>query len=173
MRRLRRSEGFRAVCSSLALAAALLIWSPVPQAETEAAPTPPPPAGLPKGSIVAFLPDLKSAEYSDPDSLKRWLRKQGWAICDGSDGTPDLNYRMLLGTIHPEEAGGNLGSRTHDHRITGNADNVFGREHQVRSGVGRALRVPSDGHKHKLDAGTTQVEHLPLSLRVIYIMKTR
>lgn len=173
MRSVRHSEGYGAVCSTLALAAALLIATPVPRAETQAAPGPLPPAGLPKGSIVAFLPDPKSTDYSNPDSLKRWLREQGWAICDGSEGTPNLNYRMLLGTIHPEEAGQNLGSRTHDHRISGNADSNFGREHQMRSGVGRALRVPADGHKHKLDAGTTKVEHLPLSLRVLYILKIR
>ena len=132
-----------------------------------------PPEELPKGSIVAFLPDMDSGDYSDLAGLKSWLGDRGWAICDGSAGTPDLNFRLLLGTVHPEEAGQNLGSRTHQHRVTGNADAGYGREYQVRSGLGRSLRVPADGHKHKLVSRAEPVEHLPLSLRVLYIIKIR
>jgi hypothetical protein len=165
-------SGFRHKLGVFSLTATLALAAAPAGAQTDATPSLPP-AGLPKGAIVAFLPDPQSREYSDLKGLKSWLREQGWALCDGSEGTPDLNYRMLLGTIHPQEAGQNLGSRTHDHRITGNADAPFGRDHNIRSGVGRALRVPADGHKHRLDAGTDQAEHLPLSLRVIYIMKIR
>ena len=128
---------------------------------------------MPKGSIVAFLPDPDSRSYSDLAGLKRWLRGQGWAICDGTDGTPDLNYRRLLGTVHPEQAGQNIGSRTHQHRVTGTADDGYGRDYQIRSGLGRSLRVPAEGHRHKLAAGAEPVEHLPLSLRVLYIIKVR
>jgi hypothetical protein len=47
------------------------------------------------GPIVAFLPDPKSENYSDLAGLKRWLGDRGWAICDGSEGTPDLSFRIV------------------------------------------------------------------------------
>lgn len=130
-----------------------------------------PPSGLPKGAIVAFLPDPQSKDYTDAKGLNRWLREQGWALCDGSEGTPDLNYRMLLGTVHPEEAGRYLGSRTHDHRVGGDTGIAHGGEHAFRTGLGFTVRLPEDGHRHKLDAATDDAEHLPLSMRVVYIIK--
>ncbi|MGA7980968.1 MAG: hypothetical protein WCA32_12190 [Chromatiaceae bacterium] len=118
------------------------------------------------------MPQSRSTDYSDQDSLKRWLYEQGWAICDGSEGTPDLNYRLLLGTVHPADVGQNLGSRTHSHRITAETGIGFGREHSYisRRGVSRALE---QGHRHKLDAGTAAADNLPLSTRVLFIMKIR
>lgn len=130
-----------------------------------------PPSGLPKGAIVAFLPDAQSKDYADAEGLKRWLREQGWALCDGGAGTPDLNYRMLLGTVHPEEAGRYLGSRTHNHRVGGDTGTAYGGEQAVRTGLGFALRLSEEGHRHKLAARTDNAEHLPLSMRVVYIIK--
>lgn len=153
------------------LAAVLAAAAMTAEAQTGPAPFPPP--GLPKGAIVAFLPDPQSPDYSDAASLARWLAAQGWAICDGSGGTPDLNYRMLLGTVHPQEAGQHLGARTHDHRATGDTGPAVGREHRIRAGVGHALAVPADGHRHDIEARTTSAEHLPLSMRVIFILKVR
>lgn len=122
---------------------------------------------------MAFFPDPKSDDYSDLPSLKRWLDAQGWAICDGSEGTPDLNYRMLLGTVHPEEAGQNLGSRTHDHDSRGETGAAYGRDHAFLTGRGHIVRVPEGGHRHRLEGTTESSEHLPLSLRVLFIMKVR
>lgn len=130
-----------------------------------------PPSGVPKGSIVAFLPDRDSREHQDPEALRAWLRARGWAICDGSEGTPDLNFRMLLGTVHPEEAGQNLGSRTHDHRLRGETGAAYGREGTILSGRGFRVQVPESGHHHRLEGTAEGAEHLPLSVRVLFIMK--
>ena len=32
-----------------------------------------PPRGLPRGVIVAFMPDFRGGAYSDPKALRRWL----------------------------------------------------------------------------------------------------
>jgi hypothetical protein len=128
---------------------------------------------LPRGAIVAFLPDFDSGEYADTDSLRRWLGERGFALCDGADGTPDLNHRMLLGTIHPEEAGSNIGSRTHDHRLREETGHAQGREQSLPTGRGPLVRVPDTGHRHCLEGTTQPAEHLPLSLRVLFIMKVR
>jgi hypothetical protein len=90
-RRNRHKRNYRA----LSVAAALLISALPAQAEPEAIAAPQPPPGLPMGSIVAFLPDPKSENYSDLADLKRWLGDRGWAICDGSEGTPDLSFRIV------------------------------------------------------------------------------
>lgn len=46
---------------------------------------------LPIGSIVAWSP-----KYGDSDSLVNGIPK-GWKICNGKDGTPNLENRFLLG----------------------------------------------------------------------------
>jgi len=130
-------------------------------------------AELPKGSIIAFLPDRESKDYSDTNSLKKWLAKQGWAICDGTNGTPDLNYRMLLGTSHPRNAGQSIGSRSHTHRIRGETGIARGRQRVFRDGIRQQVRVPGEGHKHTLNSTTERAENLPLSTQVLFILKVR
>ncbi len=105
-----------------------------PGAQAVTAPVQPaaiPPAGLPRGAIVAFMPDFRGADYSDTKGLRRSLAGQGWAFCDGKDGTPDLHARMLIGTERPEDAGQRLGSRDHAHRLSGTTDDVYGRTQVV------------------------------------------
>ena len=51
---------------------------------------PPPPSAVPKGTIVAW--------YSTVAPVP-----SGWALCDGTGGTPDLRDRFLMGTgLYPE-----------------------------------------------------------------------
>ncbi|WP_152486080.1 hypothetical protein [Methylohalobius crimeensis] len=132
-----------------------------------------PPAGVPKGAIIAFMPDPDSKDYSDEQSLRRWLKDQGWAICDGENGTPDLNYRMLLGTDRPSVAGQNQGSRTHTHRVRSETGIAYGRERSLRGGIGPSTRIPAKGHKHRLDTVSERADHLPLSTRVLFILKVQ
>lgn len=132
-----------------------------------------PPGDLPKGAIVAFMPDADAKEYSDVTSLKRWLARQGWMLCDGTQGTPDLNYRMLLGTVEPDRAGQNLGARTHNHRFQTQSGPATGQQLSVRGGIGQRRRIPGARHQHDVEAQLDSVEHLPLSTRVLYIMKIR
>ncbi|BCX88891.1 hypothetical protein MIN45_P1261 [Methylomarinovum tepidoasis] len=130
---------------------------------------------LPRGTILAFLPDPGASEYHDDASLRRWLKAQGWAICDGRDGTPDLNYRMLLGATRMQMAGKRQGSRRHRHRFQGQTRSFQGRQVSLMEGrgPGRWLQVPVGGHKHRLEGATDAAEHLPLSVGVLFIMKIR
>ena len=128
---------------------------------------------LPKGAIIAFLPESNSKHYSDTESLKRWLRTQGWALCDGTQGTPNLNYQMLIGTTNARQTWQNVGSRTHTHNIRGESGPPRGRDKAIRGGIGRQTRTPAVGHKHSIELVTETVEHLPLSTRVLFIMKIK
>ncbi len=128
---------------------------------------------LPKGAIIAFLPQQNSKDYSDAKSLRKWLAAQGWAICDGTYGTPDLNYRMLLGTNRPGNAGKTIGSRTHSHRIRGDTGIAHGRRRAFRDGIRQQVSIPAEGHKHTVQLSSERAEHLPLSTQVLYIIKIR
>jgi hypothetical protein len=132
-----------------------------------------PPAGLPRGAIIAFMPDFRGVDYSDTKGLRRWLAGQGWAVCDGKDGTPDLHARMLIGTERPEDAGQRLGSRDHAHRLSGTTDDVYGRDRDFPTGRGYSVRIPEDSHRHGIQGQSDRVEHLPPSTQVVFIIKTR
>ena len=60
-------------------------------------------SGLPAGVIVMWSGSLDSV----PD---------GWALCDGSNGTPDLRNRFVLGVGAPEYLGGTGGAYSHRHQ---------------------------------------------------------
>ena len=132
-----------------------------------------PPVNVPIGSIVGFVPERDSAEYSDLDTLRSWLKKQGWALCDGRDGTPDLHNRYLLGTEQPESVGQRVGSSTHSHRVTAETGQEQGRERRFNTGAFFRIRLPYEGHKHSLDTESAQGSSLPPSLRVLFIIRTR
>ena len=139
----------------------------------EADPTGPPSVYLPRGVILPFLPDLQSEDYSDMDGLKRWLSGQGWALCDGSNGTPDLHSRYLVGTRYPEDTGQRLGRSSHDHRVQTHTGREQGRERRFDRGRFTGIRLPHDGHSHEVDTATSASENLPPSTRVLFIMKVR
>lgn len=47
---------------------------------------------------------------------------EGWYLCDGSNGTPDLRDRFVLSTGESDEPGGIGGSASYSHSGTGVAD---------------------------------------------------
>lgn len=132
-----------------------------------------PPAGLSLGAIVAVMSDFRGVDYSDPKGLRRWLAGQGWAICDGKDGTPDLHAQMLTGTERPEDAGPRVGPRDHAHRLSGTTDDVYGRDRDFPAGRGYSVRIPEDGHRHGIQGQSDRVEPLPPGTQVVFMIKTR
>jgi hypothetical protein len=129
-------------------------------------------AALPIGTIVAFLPHM-GRDYSDMAGLRRWLDQRGWAICDGSRGTPDLRDRMLLGTVDASRTGERLGAWEHDHRLRGETGTPARRNRDTPTGRLQFRQIPDDQHKHRIDMKSDRAEHLPPSLRVLFIMKVR
>ena len=85
----------------------------------------------------------------------------GWIICDGANGTPDMRDKFVRGAGAGDEAGGTGGSETHLHAVTGNsAATAIAHVHklneaftgaptatvQVQSGTG--VFVGSSSHLH-------------------------
>ncbi|GAB1430413.1 hypothetical protein MASR2M18_12460 [Ignavibacteria bacterium] len=65
-------------------------------------------AALPCGSIVMWTGDIGNVP-------------SGWALCDGNNGTPDLNDRFPRGTTTPASVGTPGGSNTHSHTVDGHS----------------------------------------------------
>jgi hypothetical protein len=78
--------------------------------------------GLPRGVIVMWSGEL--------DAIP-----SGWALCDGSNGTPDLRNRFVLGVGAPEYLGSTGGSRQHRH--------------------------PAREHRHQVDPPATRLRSMP------------
>jgi hypothetical protein len=171
-------------CAGAALAASLcLLTAGVSTAQvpggSEDADTPPmqPPAApamgaLPVGSIVAFAP-AASGFSGTADELRAWLDARGWALCDGTRGTPDLSGRMLLGTTDAGRVGERLGSQDHDHRVQGESAAPLLRNRHTRVGLAELKHLPDDQHRHRVDITSDRAGHLPPSTRVLFIMKLR
>lgn len=102
----------------------------------------------------------------------------GWAICDGTNGTPDLRGRFLIGVGTVGEVSSTpVGSATHQHSVTvsGTSDNAFGKP-AYHSGPGQTPpESPGLDVTYKTTStGTTSSEsNIPPSIKVIYLMKIR
>lgn len=92
----------------------------------------------------------------------------GWAICDGDNGTPDLRTKFVLGNgpgVPPHTTGGTF---THDHDFTGD-----GHYHRIETGTG----MP-EGYEYRdwtvvePAIGTTDAgSHVPPYYVLAFIMK--
>lgn len=127
---------------------------------------------VPVGSIVAFAP-AASGLGGTTEELRAWLDSRGWAICDGTRGTPDLRGRMLLGTTDAARVGERLGSQDHDHRVQGESSAPVLRNRHTRVGHAELKHLPDDQHRHRIDINSERAGHLPPSTRVLFIMKLR
>ena len=50
----------------------------------------------------------------------------GWALCDGTNGTPDLREKFVRGSADAVDPGGTGGAATHVHDFSGSVDNALG-----------------------------------------------
>lgn len=85
---------------------------------------------LPRGTIVMW--------YGSPTSIP-----QGWAICDGTNGTPDLRDRFILGCSDGEDPRNNLTGGSHTKTLT--TANLPAHTHPISS---------SGTHRHRVGLAT-------------------
>jgi hypothetical protein len=128
---------------------------------------------VPKGAIMAFMPSMTGGDYRNASELRAWLARQGWAICDGTGGTPDLRNRMLLGTTDVSSVGQRMGSWEHAHRVRGETGIPVRRNRNTPTGRLQNQQIPDDQHRHRVDMEADKAEHMPPSMRVLFIMKVR
>lgn len=74
----------------------------------------------------------------------------GWAICDGTNGTPDLRGYFLIGATSSSNIGSEYGSNTSSHNITANSFTVntdaIGNHSSVDTGIGGSGAGGWHGH---------------------------
>jgi len=93
----------------------------------------------------------------------------GWVLCDGSNGTPDLRDKFVIGAGGAYAVGASGGAATHTHPFTSNVHN-----HTLGAGIvlmaGAGL---SNVTNNKAVTGTTNASSsLPPYYALSYIMKS-
>ena len=134
-----------------------------------------PAAGLPGGVIVMWSGQL--------DAIPA-----GWVLCDGSDGTPDLRNRFVLGVGAPDYQGSTGGSGSHTHLTRDHNHQVkppalrgratYGYSAYAGSGTrGRYYTLPEQTYNMRpFNSESAQVKpesvsHLPPYYKLAFIMK--
>ena len=112
---------------------------------------------MPKGTILGWFNSINIPK--------------GWAICDGNNGTPDLNERTPIGTVT-----GNLGDRVgkvnHNHNIKGGTSTPsFGNYDGQDIGPLQKLGNERIMHNHTMDFTSGDADNLPPSTKIFFIMK--
>lgn len=77
----------------------------------------PTPYGVPAGTVVAWSPsaDRGEVEIDLANRVERIIAPAGWALCDGTNGTPNMVDRFARGTVTFRQIGQLSGSSAHVH----------------------------------------------------------
>ncbi len=118
-------------------------------------------AALPTGTILAWF--------------NRAAIAAGWAICDGSRGTPDLRGRFVQGAQTAAQVGQTGGAETHGHMLSGKTENGILKEYSGSDALGA---LQKDGgqrivHNHSLapDGRADPASSIPPFAYVMFLMK--
>lgn len=112
---------------------------------------------LPKGTILGWFDAIRIPK--------------GWAVCDGNNGTPDLNERSPIGTVNGK-IGDKVGSANHNHNISGNTSTpVFGNYDGQDIGPLQKLGNARIMHWHTINITSGDGINLPPSTKIFFIMK--
>ena len=92
----------------------------------------------------------------------------GWQLCDGTNGTPDLRNRFLVGAGDTFNPGGTGGATTHTHDFTANTHT---HSHAPGSGLASGVNFTPNA-SDVASAGTTDTKDgRPPYYALAYIMK--
>ena len=92
----------------------------------------------------------------------------GWQLCDGTNGSPDLDERFVMGAGAVKAPGGTGGSNTHGHTFIANAHN-----HAIGSGslIGGGANYDSNTDARNVTGTTDTGSSKPPYHSLCYIMK--
>jgi hypothetical protein len=116
-------------------------------------------SAIPAGTIIAWYAKNKPIP-------------PGWAICNGTNGTPDLRDRFLRGTGDPANIGKTGGANQHHHTVTTTVPEGEwkGSDWHWGETPWRAGPNPVKGGT-SATATTSDAENLPPFTEVIFLMK--
>ena len=93
----------------------------------------------------------------------------GWSGCEG-DGTPDLDERFLIGTNDPREVGKPIGIDTHAHTFEATSEFQFGKYQRPPEGADNG-NGRNWIHQHRVKGATEEKNHIPPSVKVLFLCK--
>jgi len=117
-------------------------------------------SGTPRGSILMWSGTLATIPT-------------GWALCDGTNGTPDLRDRFIYGVSAAEEPGATGGATTHTHTVDIAAFASGSPSGTTDIAIGGA-KAASDAHTHSVNppsTATSSDSNLPPYYKLAFIMK--
>ena len=132
------------------------------------------PYGVPKGTVLAWWPPPESQQRVWVEELNQFhvtvAPPQGWLLCNGLSGTPDLRGRFVRAIGTYEDIGETGGSEKHAHQIKGktgyDSDGFAG---GVESSDN--FRGTNWNHRHFLDLPSELSDGLPPYATLVYVMK--
>lgn len=91
----------------------------------------------------------------------------GWFLCDGTNGTPDLRNKFVVGAGDTYAVGANGGSEDHPHNFRGN-----GHSHINTGGavIKEFVAIPTDFASEEISGETDNGSTLPLYYSLAYVM---
>ena len=101
----------------------------------------------------------------------------GWAICDGTQGTPDLSGGFLMGATAGADPGATGGAATHNHGGTTSIANLTTDSNGLAvcgvGGSGCSFLMPPQAHVHTYSHShaIAAASHLPLFTEVLFLEK--
>lgn len=128
--------------------------------------------GVPQGAIISWYPPDESVVYEadDPQKIKTIIAPEGWTVCDGNNGTPNLVGNFIRGAVATADIGLSSGSSSHSHAIAG-----------YTSGETNGHRGPAEGadngggdnweHQHYFSFTTPETSNIPPFVGLLFLMK--
>jgi len=114
------------------------------------------PFGVPKGTVIAWSPPAENMTFGSDQAVVGFVIPDGWAVCNGQSGTPDLTNRFVMGTSAPTEVNISGGSSRHSHSLK------TAREY---------IAKPGFSHSYVSEQNTEEAEHLPPHTRLVFLIK--
>lgn len=112
---------------------------------------------LPRGTILGWFESTKIPK--------------GWAVCDGKNGTPDLNERIPIGTVSGQ-IGEKVGQLEHVHKVNGSTSQAFFDGYSGQdNGPLEKLGDHRIMHHHTFSTTSEATSSLPPATKIFFIMK--
>lgn len=92
----------------------------------------------------------------------------GWALCDGTNGTPALQNRMIVGAGDTYTPGQSGGTTAHTHTFTSNTHN---HSLPVDGAIGPGTTFASTSTSQTVSGTTDSTDHRPKYYALAFIMK--
>jgi|GEM_PF-3637514 len=122
---------------------------------------------------ITLLENSNTEEILIPSgTIVAWTKPsipEGWVICDGNNGTPNLRGRFIYGVANPETLLDIGGSSTHTHNINLPVQAVQDRPYNKSGIQGISTEKNEDSDILVFQTGTAS--NLPPYVKLFYIMK--